>query len=295
LYEAYLKELVALNVVDKDRVLSKRYLLEMAALWQARLRGGEKTRSLYKAISVQAKAVKVEHAMDLVETQGMSSLRAYLKRLQEEASSEVGSKASREIVASAQFQDIIEMAYVIKAEHPKLSRVMGVIARQLTDSPSSKILVFTHYRDTCELMANKLSRVEGAKVAKLVGQSDRKGEKGQRQKEQVGVLERFRQGEFNVLVATSVGEEGLDIASTDMVVFYEPVPSEIRSIQRRGRTGRSRAGKVVIFITKGTRDEAYYYSSVNKEKAMRRRLETMRSELSQERPKEERQRTLGDF
>jgi len=295
LYEAYLKELVALNVVDKDRVLNKRYLLEMASLWQARLRGGEKTRSLYKAISVQAKAVKVEHAMDLVETQGMSSLRAYLKRIQDEASSEVGSKASREIVASAQFQDIIEMTEAVRAEHPKLSRVMGVIARQLSDSPSSKILVFTHYRDTCELMTNKLSRVEGAKVAKLVGQSDRKGEKGQRQKEQVGVLERFRQGEFNVLVATSVGEEGLDIASTDLVVFYEPVPSEIRSIQRRGRTGRSRAGKVIIFITKGTRDEAYYYSSMNKEKAMRRRLETMKSELSQERPKEERQRTLGDF
>ena len=158
LYEGYLKELVALNVVDKDRVLNKRYLLEMASLWQARLRGGEKTRSLYKAISVQAKAVKVEHAMDLVETQGMSSLRAYLKRIQDEASSEVGSKASREIVASAQFQDIIEMTEAVRAEHPKLSRVMGVIARQLSDSPSSKILVFTHYRDTCELMTNKLSR-----------------------------------------------------------------------------------------------------------------------------------------
>ncbi|HQQ25643.1 MAG TPA: helicase-related protein, partial [Methanomassiliicoccales archaeon] len=81
------------------------------------------------------------------------------------------------------------------------------------------------------------------------------------------------------LVATSVGEEGLDVASTDLVVFYEPVPSEIRSIQRRGRTGRSRAGRVVIFITRGTRDEAYYYSSLNKEKAMRRRLETMKDEL----------------
>ena len=172
---------------------------------------------------------------------------------------------------------------------------MGVVARQLTESPSSRILVFTHYRDTCELVAVKLGKVEGARVAKLVGQSDRKGEKGLRQKEQVGVLERFRQGEFNVLVATSVGEEGLDVASTDLVVFYEPVPSEIRSIQRRGRTGRSRAGKVVIFITKNTRYEAYYYSSLNKEKSMRRRLETMKGELAEDAPKEGGQRTLGDF
>jgi Fanconi anemia group M protein len=295
LYEDYLKELVGLGVVDRDRVLNRRYLLEMAETWQARLRGGERSRTLYKAISAQAKAVKVEHALDLVETQGMSALRAYLDRLREEAASEEGSKASREIVSSARFQEIWELASAVKAEHPKLSRVMGVVARQIGDSPSSRTLVFTHYRDTCELVASKLSKVEGVRVAKLVGQTDRKGEKGLRQKEQVGVLERFRQGEFNVLVATSVGEEGLDVASTDLVVFYEPVPSEIRSIQRRGRTGRSRAGKVVILITKGTRDEAYYYSSLNKEKAMRRRLENMRAELSEERPKGTGQRTLGDF
>lgn len=296
LYEQYLRELVDLGVVDKDRVLNKRYLLEMAATWQARLRGGEKTRALYKAISAQAKAVKVEHALDLVETQGMSSLRAYLERLKEEASSDAGSKASRDIVSSEHFQRIWEQALAVKAEHPKLSRVMGVVARQLAESPTSRVLVFTHYRDTCDLVANKLGKVEEARVAKLVGQSDRKGEKGLRQKEQVGVLERFRQGEFNVLVATSVGEEGLDVASTDLVVFYEPVPSEIRSIQRRGRTGRSRAGKVVILITKDTRDEAYYYSSLNKEKSMRRRLETMKAELAPEtQGKEPGQRTLGDF
>jgi len=279
LYEQYIRELVGLEVVDKDRVLNKRYLIEMAATWQARIRGGEKTRTLYKAISAQAKAVKVEHALDLVETQGMSALRAYLQRLKDEAASDAGSKASRDIVSSEVFQRLFDEAQAVKAEHPKLSRVMGVVARQLANSPGSRILVFTHYRDTCDLVANKLGRVEGAKVAKLVGQSDRKGEKGLRQKEQVGVLQRFRDGEHNVLVATSVGEEGLDVASTDLVIFYEPVPSEIRSIQRRGRTGRSRAGNVVIFITKGTRDEAYYYSSLNKERSMRRRLETMKEEL----------------
>ncbi|HPD09167.1 MAG TPA: helicase-related protein, partial [Methanomassiliicoccales archaeon] len=142
----------------------------------------------------------------------------------------------------------------------------------------------------------KLGNVEGARVAKLVGQSDRNGERGLRQREQVGVLQRFRDGELNVLVATSVGEEGLDVASTDLVVFYEPVPSEIRTIQRRGRTGRSRAGRVVILITKGTRDEAYYYSSLNKERAMRRRLETLKEELGDGgRPKERGQLTLDGF
>jgi Fanconi anemia group M protein len=83
-----------------------------------------------------------------------------------------------------------------------------------------------------------------------------------------------------VLVATSVAEEGLDIPSTDLVIFYEPVPSEIRTIQRRGRTGRKRAGKVIVLIAKHTRDEGFYWSSINKEKRMRRELHLLRSELS---------------
>jgi Fanconi anemia group M protein len=150
----------------------------------------------------------------------------------------------------------------------------------VNERPNSKVLVFTHYRDTCDLVTSKLSRIDGVRVTKLVGQADRVGEKGQKQKEQVGVLQRFRDGEFNVLVATSVGEEGLDVASTDLVVFYEPVPSEIRSIHRKGRTGRRSAGKVVIFLTKGTRDQAYHWSSVRKEREMKRRLLSLKDELA---------------
>jgi Fanconi anemia group M protein len=82
---------------------------------------------------------------------------------------------------------------------------------------------------------------------------------------------------FNVLVATSVGEEGLDIEEVDLVIFYEPVPSEIRSIQRRGRTGRTKTGRVIFLITKGTRDEGYYWSSLHKEKRMRSILYDMKN------------------
>jgi Fanconi anemia group M protein len=97
----------------------------------------------------------------------------------------------------------------------------------------------------------------------------------------VEIIEKFSKGEFNVLVATSVAEEGLDIPSTDLVVFYEPVPSEIRTIQRRGRTGRRRPGRVVVLVTKDTRDEIYYYSARRKEKRMHQELERLRRELKQ--------------
>ena len=249
---------------------------------QARLRSGEKSQIIYRALSLQAMAVKLEHALGLAETQGTSSLNAYLERMVAEANSEEGSKASRGIVSSEQFKDVLEMMKTIKSEHPKLSKVMSIVSQQVNDKPNSRVLVFTHYRDTCDLMATKLATVPGVKVAKLMGQADRVGERGLKQKDQVGVLDKFRNGDYNVVVATSVGEEGLDVAQTDLVVFYEPVASEIRSIQRRGRTGRKRAGRVVILITKDTRDQAYYYASIKKESAMRKRLKSLSDDLKQE-------------
>ncbi|OPY33270.1 MAG: putative ski2-type helicase [Methanomassiliicoccales archaeon PtaU1.Bin124] len=300
LYETYLKELVNMGLIPDVDQISTKDLLALGNDLSARLKQGERSKSIYRALSVNAMAIKVEHAIDLAETQGSSSLIAYLDRLSAEADSDEGSKASRVIVETEQFKAVREMMKNVKVEHPKLSRVMTAVARQIAEKPASKVLVFTHYRDTCDMVASKLSRVEGVRVAKLVGQADRVGEKGLRQKEQVGVLQQFREGEYNVLVATSVGEEGLDVASTDLVVFYEPVPSEIRSIQRKGRTGRRSAGKVIIFMTKGTRDQAYYFSSARKEKAMKSRLLTLKRELESdgpkdEGPKKENQRTLFDF
>jgi len=78
------------------------------------------------------------------------------------------------------------------------------------------------------------------------------------------------------LVATSVAEEGLDIPATDLVLFYEPIPSAIRSIQRKGRTARKKVGKIIVLIAKGTKDEAYYWLSRSKEREMRRRISEMR-------------------
>jgi len=294
MYDAYLKELVGLGVMDRGRQVSKRYLLEIGSLIQARLRSGERRRQLYRAMSVQAMALKVGHALELLETQGMTALRSYLNRLEEEAESDEGSKAAKTIVRSREFKKVRELCEQTEMEHPKLSRVMSIVSNQLMAKPESRIIVFTNYRDTCELVASKLATIPDAKVGKLIGQSERQGDRGLKQKEQVALLDRFRKGDINVVVATSVGEEGLDIATTDLVVFYEPIPSEIRTIQRRGRTGRRRPGRVVILIARGTRDETYYWSAMRKEKAMRSRLLDLRGEIADE-PEREGQSTLLDY
>ena len=82
------------------------------------------------------------------------------------------------------------------------------------------------------------------------------------------------------MAATSIGEEGLDIPSVDTVVFFEPIPSEIRSIQRRGRAGRLRAGKVVVLITEGTRDEGHLHSSRKKEENMKKIVGRMKRQFA---------------
>ena len=143
--------------------------------------------------------------------------------------------------------------------------------QQLREKPDSKIIVFANYRESVKEIVNSLGNVENARPVEFVGQRE-----GITQKEQNERLRNFREGKYNVLVCTSIGEEGLDIPEMDLAVFYEPVPSGIRSIQRRGRVGRQKIGRIVLLITKGTRDEAYYWSARYKEKSMHRTLYGMK-------------------
>ena len=110
----------------------------------------------------------------------------------------------------------------------------------------------------------------------LWGKPSREGSSGMSQKMQLESLDTFRSGEANVLVATSVGEEGLDVPNADLVIFYEPVGSEIRTIQRRGRTGRQRAGTVHVLIAKDTRDEGARASAKHREQRMFRSIQQVR-------------------
>ncbi len=95
------------------------------------------------------------------------------------------------------------------------------------------------------------------------------------QVEQGRILEAFRAGQFPILVASSVAEEGLDVPDVDLVVFFESVPSEIRAIQRRGRTGRSSLGRVIVMLTRDTREVQYQAAEVRRERAMKRIVRRM--------------------
>ncbi len=259
--------------------VSRKKIIEASNQIQGRLHS-DGDPSLYNAASIAASALKIDHAVDQAETQGPEVLKDYLDKLKNEAESRGGSKASRRIMNSDEMNEVLALLKNFDEEHPKVPKTVDIVNKQFRKKQDSRIIVFTNYRNTAQKLTRVLAEEKGVKPIRFVGQADKEGDKGLKQREQLEAIERFEDGTYNVLVATSIGEEGLDIPATDLVVFYEPVPSEIRTIQRRGRTARERKGKVAILITKKTRDEAYYWASKNKEKKMNRNLKLLKKDLS---------------
>jgi len=233
----------------------------------------------FLAASIHAEIMKIRHAITLGESQGSTILKGYLNKLAGEAFSPSGSKAGKRLAADHTFQDLLSQSDGWKEElHPKPEMVTEIVKAQLNEFPDSRILIFANFRDTVNLLSEKLSK-NGFECARFIGQASRDREKGLSQKKQIETLCKFKEGEFKVLVATSVGEEGLDVPSTDLVVFYEAVPSEIRSIQRKGRTGRHGSGKIIVLITRGTTDETFRYISGSREKSMKKGITLLKENV----------------
>jgi len=274
--KARLSELKKMGFSGTSSVnISRKDLLLLRGRLQEELAKNRKDPVLYQAISLVAACINLSHAIELLETQGLETLKSYFNRIERQARGS-GSKAVKGLFADPDFKKAVELTGTIseKVNHPKLEALAEIVQKELDEKQA---MVFTQYRDSAKRIVERLSEVEGARPIRFVGQAAREGDKGLSQKEQLSILERFKKGEHNVLVATSVAEEGLDIPNVDLVVFYEPIPSEIRAIQRRGRTGRRRLGKVVVLITRKTRDEGFYWSSFHKERRMRNILESMKS------------------
>ncbi len=236
-------------------------------------------------MSLCAQAIKISHAMELLETQTLSGLNEYLKGLEKQAE-EKKSKGVQTLVNSQEFKATrlsLNKLLENKVEHPKVEELKTLIESEFNRDIKTKIIVFTQYRETANTIVNKLNELEKIKAKTFVGQAKKQslsgGNSGLSQKEQKEVIEQFKMGEINVLCATSIGEEGLDIPEVNAVYFYEPIPSEIRRIQRAGRTARLSKGKLAILITKGTRDEAHHYAAIAREKKMKKTIESVKQDL----------------
>ena len=292
LYNERVKKLLNGGFLRSNRV-SKKALLEARIAISARLKSAQASRGqtgyIFGAIINQAQAVAILHALEMIETQGAPPLLRYLQKMRDRPDK---GKAIASLVRDPKWLKVEEGAALLASiPHPKISVMLHVVGEQLRRKPDSKVIVFTQYRDTIEDIVKALGK-EGVTARRFVGQSDREGSKGMDQQLQSETLDLFRKGEFKVLVSSSIGEEGLHVPDVDLVVFYEAVPSEIRYIQRRGRTGRTTEGKVIILLAEGTVDESYYYSTLLKETRMKELVSK-----SDKKPTRRRERapTLMDF
>ncbi|MDF9747737.1 DEAD/DEAH box helicase [Natrinema salsiterrestre] len=248
----------------------------------------------FEGMSIHAEVMKLRQAVTLVETQSVEALRRYFERQRNQARSSGASKASQRMVSDPRVREAMRKAESFDEIHPKYSKARMLLAETLGLEGGERVIVFTESRDTAEALTEFLSESFDAK--RFVGQGDREGSDGMTQNEQQEVLDEFRAGEFEVLVSTSVAEEGLDVPEVDLVLFYEPVPTAIRSIQRKGRTGRQTEGRVVVLMAEDTRDEAYFWISRRREKEMEnelRELKGLAPEIAEE--LDDSQQSLTDF
>ncbi|MGD9396049.1 MAG: ERCC4 domain-containing protein [Candidatus Thorarchaeota archaeon] len=249
-------------------------------------------RGLYVVIRNLTALLRVVHLLEFVGTQGLMPTHRYIQGVYEEIRNKKSSKGVKDLVSRSefkQFESLLEALIEKGHRHPKADAILEIVSEQLSVNLDSRILIFTRFRDTAVEVCETLEQLDDARVSRFVGQSSRGSDKGFSQKKQVEVLDGFRNNEFNVLVATQVGEEGLDIPECNLVVFYDCVPSVVPYIQRRGRTGRRSPGRVVIFVAKGTHDEFYHWSVINK-------LKKMPSALKEaEKEEDEKQTSLEEF
>lgn len=268
-----LKELKKMGLAKSAAVsIDKHELLEMRTLLLAELAKGNV--NAYRGLSLQAKAMNILHAIDLLEAEGVKSLSLFLQSLHER---EKKTKAVRELMADPRFTKVKSMSSLMllkNLNHPKMGKLREMLG-QVAERGQSAI-VFAHYRHSVESILEEIKANPKIKAAAFVGKSN----DGMSQKKQHETLEKFRTGEYTVLVSTSIGEEGLDIPRVDLVVFYESVPSEIRLIQRRGRAGRVRAGRVLMLVTKGTKDEAFLWIAKRKERQMNENMRNLKKSLA---------------
>ncbi|CAN8215729.1 unnamed protein product [Coccothraustes coccothraustes] len=163
--------------------------------------------------------------------------------------------------------------------HPKLKKLEEIVIEHFRSwkqggsgedgsegSPGdTRVMIFSSFRDSVQEIAEMLARLSPAvRAMTFVGHSSGKSTKGFTQKEQLEVVRRFREGGYNTLVSTCVGEEGLDIGEVDLIVCFDAQRSPVRLVQRMGRTGRRRHGRIVVILAQGREERTYNQSQCNK-------------------------------
>jgi len=267
-YKRRLENLEAFGYKKSVRYIRKLDILTFQKYLHKQINQGNKF--AYSGVSLTAALLKLSHALELLETQGLKASYVFLENLKSDQT-----KAASSLLND---QSIIKAMNIMKnldINHPKVDSLKEVVINQLKESPNSRVIVFAKFRATTKMICEVLSVSSGIKPVELIGQKE-----GLKQSEQIQRIKEFGEGKYNCLITTNIGEEGLDIASADLAIFYDQTGTSIRKIQRAGRVGRLTPGKIVNLITRGTRDESTYYAARADEKKMKSTLQSMQRDIN---------------
>ena len=281
LFEQYVVELRTRRVLFGSA--SKTELINLQKKISATITRNYKNFNYMLGASACAQAIKLQHALELLETQTLEGFNKYMKSLFEQASKKQ-SKGVVKLVSKPEFNFVFMQSNELlskKKEHPKIQKLIEIIVDEKQKNKKMKMIVFTQFRETALNISKKINEIKGIKSKIFIGQAKKEGG-GLNQKEQKKIIEEFSEGKIDILCATCIAEEGLDIPEVNIVVFYEPVPSAIRAIQRAGRTARLMKGKLIMLKTKKTRDEAFFYVSKSREKKMKIAIESIKEDMAKE-------------
>ena len=274
-YLEKVKQLKQFGLTKPSSLVNKRDIISFQSYLHLEIKNGN--RSAFWAISLAAQALKLTHSLEMLETQSINSFYNFLKNLENETS-----KAAKTIINDKRVKNALNLTEKLienKIEHPKLTKLRNIILNQLKENPNSKIIIFANFRDTVKNIAENLKQIENAHPVVLIGQKE-----GITQKKQLETLKEFEEGKYNIIVGTSISEEGLDIKGEGLsvAIFFDSVPSAVRRIQRAGRVGRLKAGKIIHLITKNTRDQAYHWKSHRDIKKMKNLISNIQSKLEKQ-------------
>ena len=228
--------------------ISKKDLLSL----QMRFRNEIKRKNVlaFRGIVLSSQLIKMDYILELLETQTLNGALKFIEKLKKDTS-----KSAKSLVNESWFskcEGLLNEAIEKGVNNPKINKIKEIIKDQLKENNKSKTIIFANYRNTVDDITNMLNNIEGINAIKLVGQKE-----GISQKKQIATIKQFEEGLYNVLVGTSISEEGLNISGgSDLAIFYDNVSTSIRRIQRAGRVGRIKAGRIIFLMNKDTRDIA---------------------------------------
>ena len=271
IYKNKISRLSEFSYLKNKKSINKRDILAYQRYLQKELSQGNTT--VFYQLSLSAQLLKLAYCIEMFETQGTNSFIAFVDKMHEDKS-----KAAKNLLEDPVFMSIFfrtKELVKVGLVHPKLDKLKSILIEYLKVHKEMRVIIFANFRNTTKELFDLLSTIDGLNPIELVGQKE-----GLKQSEQIKRIEDFSEGKYNCLITTSIGEEGLSIKGADLAIFYDQTSMGVRRIQRGGRVGRVRPGKIIYLITKGTSDESLYWASHYGVKKMKTILTEMKKETS---------------